>query len=202
MPQKAVIDSSHFLLIASANIDEDLNEDFYLNLDFDPGDDKVLLEQVAMARLKRRVRFASAWHQWLEEERLEIIIPTPVYIELSRAQYPEELLAMLCERYTNLHHQVIDLPVAKIAGPMHNKYVPTTGPDRPGVKYDLMIAAAAIKTGADFVITANPRDFEKLLQGTSIQVVASDCTDVPAKTKPTSVLASSVFVAPGISVDL
>lgn len=106
----------------------------------------------------------------LKQEGCKVIIPAPTYLELSYRPGGEAALAELARRCEDLRVEPFDLPAAETALELLRSFRKKTGGQEPlgskvDRKFDLQIAAIAVVKKARYLVTTNPRDFDRLLDG-------------------------------------
>jgi predicted nucleic acid-binding protein len=106
----------------------------------------------------------------LKREGCKVIIPAPAYLELSYRRVGEAALAEVAKRFGDLRVEPFDLPAAETALDLLRRFRKKNGGQEPlgskvDRKFDLQIAAIAVAMKARYLVTTNPKDFDRLLDG-------------------------------------
>ena len=131
------------------------------------------------ATFKARRDAAELALEKLVQDRCTLVVPTPVVAELCRGGPGAQVARRLVDRLRGrIRWEDLDVDAANAAGEMRRaalmQRVP--GDERGAVLYDALIAGIAHVRGARFLVTANERDFTRLLTSvkSGVEVLRAD----------------------------
>jgi len=127
----------------------------------------MVVPEAAVEDAAQRVRDVRTQQRMVEPRKsgVRFFIPSPVISELSRDGAGEKVARTALEHLGGIRVEGLGLRAARVAGEMLRVALKTRTPEmsRTAMKYDAMIAAVAHAARARFMVTANPKDYEKYL---------------------------------------